>query len=215
MLKILGASVSPFVRKVRVVLEEKGVPYELEPVFPFGNDPEFKKISPLGKIPAMRDGDKAISDSSVISAYIERKHPKPAMYPADDFDYARALWFEEYADSALVGVIGAKIFFARVVGPRFMNQKCDEAAVQKAIDQELPPLFDYLESQLGSADTLVGGAFSIADIAVASQFVNLAYAGVTVDAKRWPKLARFVAAIHGRPSFKKLLAEEQAMFATA
>ena len=69
------------------MLEEKGIPYEVDPVIPFNVSDEFKKISPLGKIPALRDGDKAISDSSVICAYLERTHPTPPLYPSDAFEY--------------------------------------------------------------------------------------------------------------------------------
>ena len=69
---VLGVNLSPFVRKVRVALAEKGVPYDLVPVFPQAADEEFRKISPLGKVPALRDGDKGFSDSSVINLYLER-----------------------------------------------------------------------------------------------------------------------------------------------
>jgi glutathione S-transferase len=61
---VYGANASPFVRKVRVFLAEKDLPYYLEPVFPFNPMPEFKQMSPLGKIPAFRDGDVILSDSS-------------------------------------------------------------------------------------------------------------------------------------------------------
>jgi glutathione S-transferase len=209
---LYGANASPFVRKVRVVLAEKGLPYEREDVIPINVSPEFRKISPLGKIPALRDGDKALSDSSIICAYLERTHPEPALYPADPYEYARALWFEEYGDTALVNVFGVKIFFPRIVAPLFFNRQPDEAAIQKAIDEELPPLFDYLESQLGDANALAGRRFSIGDIGIATQFVNLRHAGVGVDTKRWPKLARYVAAVHERPSFKALIEEERASF---
>ena len=212
-MKLYGAGASPFVRKVRVVLSEKGLSHEHDPMLPFNVSAEYKKISPLGKIPALVDDGKALSDSSVICAYLERKHPEPALYPSDPYEYARALWFEEYADSALVGVIGAKIFFKKIIGPAFMNQPADEAGVQKAIDEDLPPLFDYLESQLDGKNALAGGTFSIADIGVGSQFVNLRHAGVAVDAKRWPKLARYIAAVHARPSFKALIEEEAPTFA--
>jgi glutathione S-transferase len=194
------------------MLAEKNIPYEHDEVVPFNVSAEYKKISPLGKIPALTDGDKALADSSVICAYLERTHPQPALYPADAYEYARALWFEEYADSALVGVVGPKIFFPKIIGPLFFQRQPDEAAIQKAIDEELPPLFDYLEGQLGTAPALVGGRFSIADIATCTQFVNLRHAGVSVDAKRWPKLARYVAAIHERPSFAKIIAAERAAF---
>src|SRR6185369_13010579 len=72
---VLGVNLSPFVRKVRVALAEKGVPYDLVPIFPQATDEEFRKISPLGKVPALRDGDHGFSDSSVIGLYLEKKHP--------------------------------------------------------------------------------------------------------------------------------------------
>ena len=212
---VIGASASPFVRKVRVALAEKNVPYDLEPLIPFNVSAEFKKISPLGKIPVLRDGSTTIPDSSVICAYLERKHPTPALYPKDPAEFARALWFEEYGDSALVGVIGAKIFFRKFVAPRFMNQPCDDAAVEKTVAEELPPLFDYLENQLGNGDGIAGGAFSIGDIGLGTQFVNLRHAGFSPDAKRWPKLARYVARTLERPSFAALWAEESQAFGTA
>ena len=210
---LFGANASPFVRKVRVVLAEKNIPYELEPVFPGPTaPPEFRKLSPLGKIPAYRDGDKTLADSSVICAYLERTHPTPALYPSDPYDYARALWFEEWADGGLTPISGGKIFFPLIVGPRFFGREPDKAAVQKTIDEELPPHFDYLESQLGGGEFLVGKAFSIGDVGVLTQFVNLAHAGVEPDAKRWPKLAAYVQRGHARPSFKALIEEETPQF---
>lgn len=209
---IYGVNASPFVRKVRVVLIEKKVPYELETVFPGPSaPPEFRAISPLGKVPAFRDGDRTLADSSVICAYIERVHPQPALYPSDPYDYARALWFEEWADSGLVAVVGPKIFFQRIVAPRFFGRACDEEVVRRAIDEELPPLLDYLESQI-SGEFLVGKALSIGDIGVLSQFVNLAHAGVSLDAARWPKVAAYVEHGLARPSFKAMVEEESPQF---
>jgi glutathione S-transferase len=210
---VYGANASPFVRKVRVVLTEKNIPYDLEPVFPGPMaPPEFRTLSPLNKIPAFRDGDRTLADSSVICAYLERAHPTPSLYPSDPYDYARALWFEEWADGGLTPVSGGKIFFPLIVGPRFFGREVDRAAVQKAIDEELPPFFDYLEGQLGDGEFLVGSAFSIGDIGVLTQFVNLGHAGVTPDAARWPKLAAYVQRGHDRPSFKALIEEEAPQF---
>lgn len=209
MATLYGAGLSPFVRKVRVVLAEKGVAYDHDPVVPFNVSAEFKAISPLGKIPAWRDEHGTLCDSSVICAYLEKVHPAPALYPSDPYDYARALWLEEYADSAMVAVAGAKIFFPRVVAPRFFNQPPDEAAIEKVIAEEVPPLFDYLEGQL-AGEWLVGDRFTIADVSVGTIFVNLRHAGVTPDAGRWPKLARWVARVQERPSFRALIDEDRA-----
>ena len=204
---IHGANLSPFVRKVRVAMAEKGLPYELKPLIPFGVSAEYKQKSPLGKIPCYEDGDFVLPDSSCIVAYLEKAHPQPALYPSDPKLYARALWYEEYADSRMVEIIGT-IFFQRVVRKLVMKQEPDEALVKTAIGR-LPEIFDYLERELGSNEYLVGNRFSTADIAVASPLVNLRHGGERIDAKRWPKLAAYAQRIHARPSFKALLAEEQ------
>jgi glutathione S-transferase len=212
MATLYGISLSPYVRKVRVVLAEKGIPYEVDPVIPVNVSAEYKKISPLGKIPAWRDESGTLSDSSIIAAYLERVQPEPRLYPQAAYEFARALWYEEYADTAVVNVAGPKIFFERVVQPRFFNKPTDEAVVAKAIEEDLPPLFDYLESELGNGDGIVGGRFSIADIAIASPFVNLRHAGVRPDPQRWPKLARHIDRVHARPSFKSVIDEESGAF---
>ena len=208
-LTVYGAGISPFVRKVRAFLMEKGLEYAHEPVTPFNPPPDFRKISPLGKIPAFRDGDRTLCDSSIICAYVERRFPAPPLYPKDDYEYARALWFEEFADGGLMNVIGSGIFGPLVIQPMLRGVAPDHARAKKAIDEELPPLFDYLEGELAGKDFLVGKALSVADLAVASMFVNLQLADVQVDAARWPKLAAYVARIHGRPSFKTLIEEDR------
>ena len=208
---LFGVSASPFVRKARVALAEKKIAYELNPVFPGGQDPEFRKLSPLGKVPAYQDGDKGFSDSSVICLYLEKTHPQPALLPSDPYQYARALWFDEYADSAVVGVFGPKIFLERVLAKRFFNREPNLEVADKAIKEEVPPICAYLESQL-AGDYLAGSQFSLGDIAVCSQFVNLFHAGVKLDTQAFPKLARYVAGIHERPSFKACIAEEKALF---
>ena len=209
--KLYGAPVSPFVRKVMVALAEKGIAHEVEPVNPFTAGAEYRKISPLGRIPAYQDGNLTIADSSVILAYLEKAHPTPSLLPSDTHDYARALWFEEYGDGGLGPIIGAKIFRQRIVGPRLFKTPTDENLVKQALTEDLPPMYDYLESQLGSGEGLVGGRFSIGDIGVATQFANLILSGEKVDATRWPKLAGYIDRTLARPSFSKAVAASRAM----
>jgi len=210
--KLLGAFGSPFVRKAYVALTEKGIPFEHEQVIPFGASAEYRKISPLGKIPAYQDGDKTLADSSVIIAYLERTHPQPALYPSDAYDYARALWFEEFGDGGLAPVMGAKVFFPKVIGPRFFKQEPNLAEIQKVVDTEIPPMFDYLEGEIGDKEFLVANKFTVADIGIATIFVNYAFAGYGVDPKRWPKLAAYIERILNRPSFKSAIDQEKKAF---
>ena len=113
-LTVYGSPLSPFVRKVRVTLAEKGLEYTLKDVNIFPAPDWFEDISPLKRIPVLRDeevGKEAtLPDSSVICAYLERKKPDPALYPKESFAYGRALWFEEYADSEMASAIGMGTF---------------------------------------------------------------------------------------------------------
>jgi glutathione S-transferase len=212
---VLGGSVSPFVRKVRVFLAEKNQDYQLEQVNPFAPPEGWREISPLGRIPAMKDGERVINDSSVICQYLERRFPTPALYPSDDFDFARALWIEEYMDGGFVPVSGPRIFLSLVLRPLISRKPADEAAeaaAREVVEKELPPFFDYLERQLGERDFFVGGRLSIADISVASPFVNLRHAGVAPERRRWPRLRGFLDRVWSRPSFKKVIEEETPVF---
>lgn len=209
---IYGGSVSPFVRKVRVMLAEKGLDYSIEQISPFRPPPDFRDISPLGRIPAFRDTDLAepnhLSDSSVICDYLEHKFPAPALYPSDPYTRARALWFEEYADTIMAENIGRGFFFERFV-KRLMKSEPDETVCHRTLTEKLPPLFDYLEKELGDRRYIVGDEFSIADISVATMLVNFEHCGESVDAARWPKLAAYIGRIHARPSFETLIGEER------
>ena len=209
--KLMGANVSPFVRKVRVMLAEKGIAYDFEPVSPFAPPANWRDISPLGKIPALLDGAKVINDSSVICQYVERKNKAVPMLPSDDDGYIAALWLEEYIDGGFVAVAGGKVFFPLIVGPMVAKAPPDaaaRAAAAKAVAEELPPFWAYMETQLGSQQFFVNNTLTLADIAIASIHVNLQHAGVQVDAARFPQLAAFMGRMFARPSFKAVIEEE-------
>jgi glutathione S-transferase len=208
-----GVNASPFVRKVRVAAAAKGIQYELNPVMPMGVSDEYKQKSPLGKIPCWEDGDFVLPDSSCIIAYLDKTHPEPALHPSDAQQLGRALFFEEYGDSVLADTLGA-FFFERIVKGKIMRGEPDEARLAQVLAEKVPPLFDYLETQVpDSGDGIIGGRFSVADIGLCSPFQNARHAGVEVDADRWPKLAAYVNAVLGNPVFKPIVEEEAAQFA--
>ena len=189
--------------------------HDIDPVVPFppaNTEPAFRKMSPLGKVPAFRDGDFAISDSSVILQYLEKTRPSPSLYPDDAQELARALWFEELADTKLVENVGA-VFFNRVVKPKIMNQEPDQDAIDAGLEA-LPAHFDYLEEQLGDNEYLVGESFSVADVATGSVLRQFQLAGESLDASRWPKLAAYGDRILARDSFQTATREEDAVAAS-
>ena len=103
--------------------------------------------------------------------------------------FGKALFWEEYADTRLSDAIGT-VFFQRVVVAKILRQQPDESAVKRALADDCPAVFDQLDTELkGRESGIVGGRITIADIALASPFVNYAHAGERIDAARWPVLA--------------------------
>lgn len=206
MIKIYGVHGSPFVRKVFVALDIKGIPYEIVPQMPFSGDKEYLKINPLGKVPTLVDGDLTLGDSKVICRYLENAYPEPALYPTDLADKAMADWYEDLCGGT-VAEMAAGIFFQRFMRPFALKQEPDEELVANIIEKRLPPMLDYLESQV-PGDGFVFGEFTLADLSIASPFFNAYYAGYDVDASRWPALAGLIARVKAQPQVAAVLEKE-------
>ena len=205
---IYGSSLSPYVRKAMVFAAEKGIDFELKPI----QDPDFRAISPFGKMPALRDGDFTISDSTAIITYLDALKPEPNLIPVEPRARARAIWYEEYADTIL-GACSGKIFVNRVILPKFYGKPGDLDAAEEAQRTEFPRLMDYLESVAPASGYLVEDRFTLADIAVASPLATLMHGGCPMDPEAHPRAHAYVSRIWARPSFARLLAQEKAMMA--
>ena len=208
---VYGSPLSPFVRKTLAYIAEKGLAVDIEPVGLGSRDPAFREASPFGKIPGFRDGDFTISDSTAIIVYLEAKYPEPVLIPASPASRARTVWYEEFADTILVAAAG-KIFFNRIVSPRFLGRPGDEALAAQG-ESEMGPLLAYLEAVIPASGFLVDDVLTLADIAVASPFVNLSHCGIEVLGSEHPKVAEYLAGILARPSFAPMVAQERAMLA--
>ena len=204
---VYGSSLSPYVRKTLAFGAEKGLTLENKVSRPGEPDPDFLACSPFRKIPGFKDGDFLISDSSAIITYLEALHPEPNLIPPDPRNRARAVWFEEFADTLVVAAAGP-LFFNRIVGPKFMGVTGDEGACVKAERETIPPLLDYLERIVPDAGGfLLEDRITLADLAVASPFANLDH--LSFDLSAWPRTKAYVEAILARPSFAERVAKEK------
>lgn len=208
-MKVFGFPLSPFVRKVHVVAAEKGIAVEMVLSRPGVPDPAFIAASPFKKIPALQDGDFTLSDSTAIATYFDGVQPEPPIAPGNPQQRARAIWFEEFADTLLIAA-GGKVLFNRFVGPTFMGVAGDEALAQQGIT-ELAPLLDYLEGEAAKGEWLAGGEFSIGDVAVACTLRSLGYVALEPDAASHPHTAAWYDRVKARPSWQKVAAQEQAV----
>lgn len=206
MIKVYGVHGSPFVRKVFVALDVKNIPYEIVPQMPFSGDKDYLKINPLGKVPTLVDGDLTLGDSKVICRYLENAYPEPALYPENISDRAKADWYEDLCGGH-VAELAAGIFFQRFMRPFAFKQEPDEELVAKITEKRLPPMLDYLESQVPPEGFLFD-QFMMADLSIVSPFINASYASYDVDAAQWPCMAGLIARVKAQPAMKAVLEQE-------
>ena len=209
-LKVHGHPLSPFVRKVLLTLDAKGIEYENVVVMPNDQSPAFRAISPLGKIPVLQHDDFTIPDSSVICRYLDRVFPEKPIYPADPKLEARAGWVEEYADTKLIENC-AGLFQQRFLFPRMFNRPTDQAIVDNILANGMPPVLAYLESIAPASGYFVGNALSIADIAVTTAFLQAQYGDFQVDGSKYPKLAGYLKGAFASPIVTGRMAKERAV----
>lgn len=206
---LYGASLSPYVRKVLAFAAEKGIELDSVPVGGGRPNPEFEAISPFGKMPALRDGDFTLPDSTAIVHYLEAKFPDPPLIPSDPQARGRAVWFDEYGDTLLFDC-GMKIFFNRIVAPRLFGREGNIELAEQG-ERELPRMLDYLEGVIPASGFLVEDRLTLADISVASPLVNLVHLEIDFRQRGYPKIADYADAILGRPSFRPLIERESEM----
>ncbi len=208
MLTIYGFPTSPYVRKVLVVAEEKGLDYDLVPATPHKPTENFLAASPFRMMPAMEDDGFALADSTAMALYLDAKHPQPPLLPADPQTLGRAMMFDEFADTLLADNARA-IGFNRHIGPVLLGIEGNAEAADAA-EAKAGPLLDWLEEQAGS--DWLAGEFSLADIAVACALRTMAYG---MDVATRPNTAAWLARVHARPSWQAIATAERNLFAEA
>ncbi len=201
MIILYGAPGSVFVRKPRILLQEKKIQFKIDPInlYQYVNE-EFKQASPLNKIPALRADDFTLADSSAICAYIDKKYPDPRFYPEDPEEYGKALWYEEYADTILFQAI-APCYYQTVLVPLYHNRTPDKTAIDIVLNEKLPLVATYLESQLIGKEFFISNHLTIADVAVVSMFLNMYLSGFPLNQESWPNLSRYLEKHFKRESF--------------
>jgi glutathione S-transferase len=193
MLTLFDDVFSPYARKVRIALYEKGVPFErVRALHGDCNRTDFLHVNPRAEVPALVDGEFALYDSTIICEYLEDRYPERALYPRDPRQRATCRLIEDVADTQL----DAALYAVTVVefGRGEAHPSMHEAAAR-----DITRLSDELEARLGDG-AFFCGEFSIADIAVAPHLMATAFLGFPPDATRHPKLARWMDRVQQRPS---------------
>jgi len=206
MLALYEIPISPYVRKVKLALLEKGLGFERRRLSPRDLDgAELGALNPRREVPTLVDDGFTITDSTVICEYLEEKCPEPALYPKTPAARARARMLEDVADTHFepaVWVLMEVLFFGRASG-ELADQLRTNA--KGAIDAH----FDLIERELAAAPFLTGESFGIADIAFLPHLAGAALYGIKPGPER-PRVNDWVKRVRARPSVQTDEAEVRA-----
>ncbi len=195
-MKLLASLTSPYARKIRIVLAEKALPFELVVDSPWEANTRVPTINPLGKVPVLiTDDGEAFFDSPVVAGYLETLDAAPRLLPADALARVRVRQTEALADGVTDATVAALLESRRPDGERSAGE------IARQFDKVERGL-SGLERRLGERDWFDGDALQLGDIAAG---VCLAYLDLRFADFDWrgrhPALARFGARLFARPSF--------------
>ncbi len=201
MLKLYHFHGSPWCWKARIALTEKGIEHEAIVPENRENNPEFRKLTPIGKVPVLvlEDGT-SVYESTIINEYLEDRYPTPPLMPNDPADKARARMIEEIADAYLAPAL-RKVFLAQYryeAGKIWRLPSIDTAAQEQGMS-EAAKYLDYLDREAEGQEYFLT-QFSLADIGLVPPLTRTArFLDVPLQQK-WPNLASWVDCVLGRPS---------------
>jgi glutathione S-transferase len=208
-MKLYSLDLSNFAAKSRIAIYEKGL--TVETVNPPGgmSSPEYKKINPLGKIPALQlDNGQMIAESEVINEYLEDKFPDKPLLPKDAESRAKVRSLSRFHDLYLDPPLRALL-------PKVFGKELDGKFIQDKI-AEVNNRLDQLEGMMGGP-WATGDMFTLADAALAPTLFFmvgiLPRFGSKGPLEGRPRLAAWWGRIQDRPSTKKALGEQQAAMA--
>lgn len=160
---------SPFARAVFVVLEEKGISYQVVPLVPGTlKSPDHLARHPFGRMPVLDHGDVRVYETQAIVRYIDRVIPEPSLTPGELGGVTRMDQLMNINDWYLFQGVNNVIGFQRIVGPRVLGLTPDEDAIAAAMPGALS-VFSVLGGMLADDDFFTGSKVSLADAMLAPQ----------------------------------------------
>ena len=200
MIKLYDFKSSPNCQRVKVVLAEKNLPYEIVPIDLRKQEqktPEYLKLNPYGKVPVLVDDGTVLYESCIINEYLNEKYPNPPLMPADLGKRAKARILTDYGLAHLDGPY-QKLRMETTKDPKEQNPQVIDAA-----KSDLRKLLQHLEKEIDDQPYLVGD-FSLVDAALLPRFTRLEGFGVLPDPSL-PKLGKYLQRMKDRPSAKAVL----------
>jgi glutathione S-transferase len=196
-IKIYGVPPSSFTRTVRLACHEKGIDYELVPMFPG----QLGALNPFQKIPVIAHGDLTLYESTAILRYFDRTFPGPKLWPQDSRPAALC---DQYVSAVCDSMVNSALrYLANHFGFLPVPQEMADKYLAKA--KEVVPVFDR---RLGESRYLVGDSLTAADLFLAPIVFNFpAVPGLKEIGEASPNIDRWMREMSVRPSMQATLPE--------
>ena len=201
----------PFSRKVRLLLGEKGIGYELVRESPWLRRDEFLDMNPAGQTPVMVDAQRnlLLIDSMAIAEYFEETVDKAATINGTAANRAEIRRLVTWFDTQFYRDVTGPLLFERMEKRVAHSQAPDARMLREAMKAAIRHL-DYTDYLLDHRQWLGGATMSLADLTAAAQISVTDYLG-GIDWKGHEQTARWYRGLKSRPSFRPLLSERMEM----
>ncbi len=201
MIKIYDFLPCPFGQKVRIVLAEKALTYDLVQVDITKGEqrrPEFLRLNPYGKVPVLVDEDTTVYDSTIINEYLEDEYPEPPLLPpvGSSALRARARLFEDFADTSFTPQVG------QLMAEMAKHEEERSPDRLQRLRQAVERVLDYLNHEL-QGQQFLASEFSVADVGFAPRLLVLPLLGLEPGQNR-PNVDGWTKRLLERPSIKNL-----------
>jgi glutathione S-transferase len=205
MRRLYHQPLSPFCRKIRLVLAEKKIEVELVEEPTWERRMDFLRLNPAGKVPVLRVDDLVFADSAAIFEYLEEVYPEPALLPRDPALRAEARRLVGWFDDKFHDEVTANLLYERV-NKKLSKSGYPESEKIKAGIRNIKYHLDYIGWLIDHRRWLAGDMLTIADFTAAAHLSCLDYVG-DVDWSRSQGLHEWYAKIKSRPAFRSILAD--------
>ena len=206
MMRLYHVPLSPFCRKVRLVLAEKKIEVELVEERYWEADTDFLRRNPAGKVPVLRTDGLILAESTAICEYIEELHPAPALMPRTPEGRHEVRRLVAWFDDKFHQEVTSKLLYERV-NKKIQKTGYPDSTNVKAGAKAIKFHLDYLGWLLDQRRWLAGEHLTLADFAAAAHFSALDYIS-DVDWNRQPSVREWYSKIKSRPAFRNILADQ-------
>ena len=210
MFRFFHAPLSPFCRKVRLVLSEKKLEFELIEEKYWEKREDFLALNPFGQVPVLQNSEITLAESSAICEYLNEKFPDPELLPNNIEDRAEVRRLVSWFDDKFNREVTQKLVYERIT-KKIIGKGFPEAKNVKVGMQNIKFHIDYMSSLLEYRQWLAGNEMTLADFTAAAHFSVLDYSR-DVDWDRSSLVKDWYAKIKSRPAFRSLLADHLAGF---